>query len=78
MAQQQDQDQFDPREALLQSLLRKVAQDPYPSTTMLDTIEELLTPDDVGDYAKVLLKHIEDDRFPSVPMIDRLRDLAVG
>ena len=77
MAERQDQDQFDPRKALLQSLLRKVAEDPYPSTTMLDTIEELLTPDDVPGYAKVLLQHIEDDRFPSVPMIGRLRDLAV-
>ncbi|MGN6575923.1 MAG: hypothetical protein ACTHKG_09555 [Nocardioides sp.] len=78
MAERRDAEQFDPRKALLQSLLRKVAEDPYPSTTMLDTIEELLTPDDVPGYAKVLLQHIEDDRFPSVPMIDRLRDLAVG
>jgi hypothetical protein len=78
MAQRPDQEQFDPRKALLQSLLRKVSEDPYPSSTMLDTIEELLTPDDVADYAQVLLQHIEDDRFPSIPMIDRLRELSVG
>jgi hypothetical protein len=78
MAQRPDQEQFDPRKALLQSLLRKVSEETYPSSTMLDTIEELLTPEDVADYAQVLLQHIEDDRFPSTPMIDRLRELSVG
>lgn len=72
------EDQFDPRKALLRSLLRKVAEDPYPSDTMMDTIEELLTPEDVPAYAKVLLGHIDDDRFPSIPMIDRLSSLSVG
>jgi hypothetical protein len=72
------EDQSDPRTMLLRSLLKKVAEDPYPSTTMMDTIEELLTPDDVPAYAQVLLQHIDDDRFPSTPMIDRLRNLSVG
>ena len=70
--------EFDPRQELLRSLMRRVAEDPYPSTTMMDTIEELLTPEDVGAYAKVLLQHIENDQFPSTSMIDRLRDLSVG
>jgi hypothetical protein len=78
MPERSEQQKFDPRKALLQSLLRKVADDPYPSTTMLDTIEELLEPEDVAAYAKVLLQHIDDDRFPSTPMISRLRDLSVG
>ena len=56
------EDQFDPRKQLLRSLLRKVAAEPYPSNTMLDTIEELLEPEDVPAYAKVLLGHIDDDR----------------
>jgi hypothetical protein len=70
--------QIDPRSELLRSLMRKVADDPYPSTTMMDTIEELLTPEDVPAYAQVLLQHIDNDQFPSTPMIDRLRDLSVG
>jgi hypothetical protein len=70
--------QPDPRTLLLRSLMKTVADDPYPSTTMMDTIEELLTPEDVPAYAKVLLRHIEEDRFPSTPMIDRLRNLSVG
>lgn len=70
--------QIDPRKQLLRSLLTKVADDPYPSTTMMDTIEELLTPEDVPAYARVLLQHIDNDPFPSTPMIDRLRNLSVG
>lgn len=66
------------RARLLQALLRKVATDTYPSTTMLDTIEELLTPDDVEEYADLLLQKIENDQFPSIPMIDRLRDLSTA
>lgn len=70
--------QFDPRQQLLRSLMSKVAEDPYPSSTMMDTIEELLTPEDVPDYAKVLLAHIDNDQFPSTSLIDRLRNLSVG
>lgn len=70
--------QPDPRQLLLRSLMKKVAEDPYPSSTMMDTIEELLTPEDVPAYAKVLMQHIDADRFPSTPMIDRLRNLSVG
>ena len=65
------------RSRLLAALMDKVREDTYPSSTMLDTIEELLTPDDVDDYTDLLLSKIEDDQFPSIPMISRLRDLAV-
>jgi len=68
----------DPRTMLLQVLLSKVADDHYPSSTMLDTIEELLADDDErNEYAALLVQHIEDDQFPSIPMIHRLRDLAI-
>jgi hypothetical protein len=72
------QTQFDPRAELLRSLLKKVESDPYPSITMMDTIEELLTPEDVPAYAQVLMKHIDNDNFPSISMIDRLKSLGVG
>lgn len=65
------------RVRLLRTLMRKVSEDNYPSTTMMDTIEELLQPDEVAAYADVLLSHIEDATYPSTPMIARLRNLAV-
>lgn len=72
------QDQSDTRTTLLRTLISKVEEDPYPSTTMMDLIEELLTPEDVPAYADILMRRIEADRFPSMPMIARLRDLNVG
>lgn len=71
----QDQSE-EARVRLLRSLMNKVAEDTYPSATMMDTIEELLEPDDVAAYADVLLGHIENDTYPSTPMINRLRNLA--
>ena len=66
----------DPRTMLLRALMSKVDADRYPSTTMLDTIEELLADDDeVADYVSLLVKRIDDDQFPSIPMINRIRDL---
>lgn len=73
------EDEFDDaRILLLRSLLKKVEADNYPSTTMLDTIEELLTPEELPRYSRILIKHIDNDQFPSIPMIDRLRNLSVG
>ena len=65
------------RVRLLRALMAKVEQDPYPSTTMMDTIEELLTPEEIEAYADIMVSRIEDDRFPSTPMINRLRNLSM-
>ena len=67
---------FDVRSELLNQLLDKVTADLYPSETMLDMIEELLTPADVPRYARVLLSKVADDQFPSVSMLARIRDLT--
>ena len=64
------------RVRLVRALLRKVADDTYPSTTIMDTLEELIRPDEIDDYAEILIRHIENDRFPSPPMIYRLRNLT--
>jgi hypothetical protein len=72
------QDKIDVQAQLLKSLLKKVSSDPFPSASMMDTVEELLTPDTVSAYAQVLLAHIDKDNFPSVSMIDRLKRLSVG
>ncbi len=67
---------FDTRAALLEALLDKVEEDGYPSSTMLDTIEGLLTPRYVQRYAEVLLRGIRESSFPSISMIHRLEALA--
>ena len=64
------------RERLLGVLLDKVAQDAYPSSTMLDMIEELLGPDDVPAYAAILMEKVADETYPSVSMMRRLVDLT--
>lgn len=60
------------REAVLDMLLDKVAQDRFPSSTVMDKIEELITPADVPAYTAVLMSKVKDDQFPSISMIDRL------
>ena len=68
--------QTDVRAQLLQTLLEHVEDDQYPSTTMMDTIEEMLTPDELQQYASVLLAKVADDTYPSLGMIRRIRDLV--
>lgn len=68
--------QYDVRTELLEALLEKVQGDQYPSSTMLDMIEQMLTPDEVPVYAEVLLTRIRSDRFPSIPMLARLKALG--
>ena len=67
---------YDVRTELLKSLMSKVEADPFPSLTMLDQIEELLTPEDAPAYAKLLLAKVENDPFPSVSMLDRIAGLT--
>ena len=72
----ENDDRYDPRRELIQLLLDKVAKDPYPSVTMMDMIEEMLAPDEVGAYAEILLDKIRADQFPSVSMLSRVQGLA--
>jgi hypothetical protein len=69
-------DQYSTREELLEALMAKVESDYYPSSTMLDMIESLLTPDDVPRYAEMLLERIRADEWPSIDMIKRVQALA--
>jgi hypothetical protein len=66
----------DARTMLLQALMSKVADDTYPSTTMLNTIEELLQEEDeLNDYVALLVSRVADEQYPSIPIINRIRDL---
>ena len=65
------------RGALMQTLLEHIQDDPYPSSTMMDLVEELLTEEEVPAYVLLLQDKIRQDRFPSVSMMNRLKDLIV-
>ena len=67
---------FDARGEMVRLLLTKVANDTYPSTTMLDLIEEIVTDEDRTDYIKVLWGKVRDDTYPSLALMTRLRDQA--
>ena len=64
------------RRALLEALMESARADPYPSGTTLDLIESVLSPEEVGPYAEMLLEKVRHENFPSVSMLTRLRDLC--
>ena len=66
----------DARAELVATLLEKVREDPYPSSTMLDLIEGLLTPDELPAYVVFLQDKLRADRFPSIPLLQRLTALV--
>jgi hypothetical protein len=67
---------YDVRSELLKNLISKVEDDPFPSNTMLDLIEQLLTPDDVPGYARVLMSKVADEQFPSMTMLRRIQGVS--
>ena len=64
------------REQVLDILLEKIDNDHYPSPSMLDDVERLMTPWRREDYAEVLLAKVRQDRFPSRAMVERLVRLS--
>jgi hypothetical protein len=66
----------DARAELVTTLLQKVRDDLYPSTTMLDLIEKLLTPEEQPTYVVLLQDKIRSERFPSMPLLIRLTKLV--
>jgi hypothetical protein len=67
---------FDVREEVVRLLLEKVAQERHPSGDMLNTIEQLLTPEYVPAYAQVLMQKLREDKHPSKDMLKRVMTLA--
>ncbi|WP_350277964.1 hypothetical protein [Kribbella sp. HUAS MG21] len=64
------------RELLLDALLDKVAEDRFPSISMLDLIESLLRPDEVQIYVRLLLRKVRREKYPSLPVLRRIAALA--
>jgi hypothetical protein len=57
-------------------LIDRIGQDRYPSSTMMDLVEQGMSEEQLGAYADVLLDKIASDRFPSMDMLRRLSRLA--
>lgn len=68
--------QYDVRREVLRVLLAKIAEDPYPSGTMMDMAEQMLEPDEIPAYAEVLMDKIRGDKFPSYGMLNRVANLT--
>jgi len=66
----------DARAELVATLLQKVKDDTYPSSTMLDLIEKLLTPEELPAYVVFLQDKIRDDQYPSMPLLMRLTKIC--
>jgi len=64
------------REQVLDLLLDKIRGDHYPSPTMMDDVERLLTPWRRQDYAEVLMEKVQESRYPSRSLVQRLLRLS--
>jgi hypothetical protein len=64
------------RDQLVDVLMDKMRNDPYPSVDVMDSLEVLLDPLELDDYAQLLLERVRRDRYPSWPIIYRLHNLA--
>jgi hypothetical protein len=72
----QKAEQFDARRELLDVLLTKVRGDRFPSSTMMNLVEQLMGPDEQSIYAQVLLEKIRRDPHPSYSMMQRVLSLS--
>jgi hypothetical protein len=57
-------------------LLDRVRADRYPSTAMLNMIEQGGNDEERAELVDLLIEKAEDDRFPSIPMLQRLARIA--
>jgi len=58
-------------------LLEKIASDRNPSATMMNMVEELLTPDDVPAYVGILMDKVKTGgRYPSYSILRRILALT--
>ena len=58
-------------------LLDRVSGDRYPSTVMLDMLEQGIRTDQQREaYVDMLLEKAQGDRYPSLPMLQRIARVA--
>lgn len=61
------------RREMVDELLERIATERNPSVNMMDLVEQLLTPDDVPVYTRILMDKVKTARYPNVNIIRRLR-----
>ena len=71
-----DDDGNDLHAQIFELLLGKVRDDQFPSTTMLDMIEYMIRPDQVEEYASVLMEKVSQESFPSLDHLRRLQSFV--
>jgi hypothetical protein len=77
MARNEDHPEIEQtRSALLDLLLSKVKEDRFPSATMLDLLEQVMTPEELPAYAGVLMEKVANDTYPSASIMKRLVSLS--
>jgi hypothetical protein len=75
MSMANDQE-VDVRGEIVRLLMGKVSEDRFPSSTMMDMIEQIMRPEEQPAYAAILMDKIKQDNYPSVPMMRRLMRLG--
>jgi hypothetical protein len=63
---------------MVQMLLEKIRNDPYPSTTQMAIVEESLPPEMIPDYLEILIDKCAQDNIPSVPLLQRISRIAAS
>jgi hypothetical protein len=61
---------------LVETLLEKIRDDPYPSTTQMSLVEQSMTPEMLPEYLEILLEKVQRDTVPSIPLLQRISRLA--
>lgn len=64
-------------QALYGELIDRIRDDRYPSTTMLNMVEQGMEgEEEYAVYVEALLDKVADDRYPSIDMLKRLTRLV--
>ena len=65
-------------EQYAEALLDKISRDMYPSTTQMDMLEAIATPQVRLQFALHLMERLEEDEYPSIPMMQRAQRLIMS
>ncbi|GAA4693134.1 hypothetical protein GCM10023215_32910 [Pseudonocardia yuanmonensis] len=67
-----------PREMFIRLLFDTVRQDPFPSGTQLDLIEESIPAQMVPEYVELLIQKSREGCFPSTDVLRRIQRMSAG
>jgi hypothetical protein len=64
------------RDWMVQMLLEKIRNDPYPSATQMAIVESVIPRRMVPEYFEILIDKVAQDNIPSLPMLKRIAAIA--